>query len=294
MRFGIVVTDPEDWTARAIRDGFVTFGAEAHFLNFSQLAAQIGPDLGMKANGIDLSDLDGLVVRDLGRSGSHDVAFRFETLCALQEMEMPVVNPPQAIQEAANKFATSMALQRAKVPHPRTTVTTSLESAMEFVTSHGKAVSKPLFGYKGRDIELLTPEDHDLLGEIMEARGVVYLQEFLESSAPAPRDIRVFVVGDRVAGAIYRVAPPGSWISNLSQGGAPEPCPLTEEIEDLARRANRAVGTVYSGVDLMETSEGLKVLEVNGTPSGRGVFQAWGIDVGQMIARHILEELLQR
>jgi tetrahydromethanopterin:alpha-L-glutamate ligase len=291
MRFGIVVTDPDDWTARAIRDGFSKLGAEADFLNFSKLAARIGPDLRLRENGTDLLGLDGLVVRDLGRTGSHDVAFRFEALSALQELGLSIVNPPSAISRAANKFATSIALHQAGIPHPKTLVTTSLEAATEFVSEHGRAVSKPLFGYKGRGLALLASEDLGPLREVLAKSGVVYLQEFLESAAPSPRDIRVFVVGDRVAGAIYRVAPPGSWISNLSQGGAPERCPLTGEIENLALRANEAVGTVYSGVDLIETAEGLAVLEVNGTPSGRGVHQAWGIDAGEMIAGHILERL---
>ena len=291
MRFGIVVTDPDDWTARAIRDGFSRLGAEADFLNFSSLAARIGPDLRLRGNGTDLAGLDGLVVRDLGRSGSVDVAFRFEALSALQELGLPIVNPPSAIQRAANKFATSITLYEAGIHHPKTLVTTSFSAASEFVAEHGRAVSKPLFGYKGRGLLLLAPEDPGPLREVLARSGVVYLQEFLESTAPSPRDIRVFVVGEKVAGAIYRVAPPGSWISNLSQGGAPERCPLTGEMEDLALRANGAVGTVYSGVDLIETADGLAVLEVNGTPSGRGVHQAWGIDAGEMIASHILERL---
>lgn len=291
MRFGIVVTDPDDWTARAIGDGFSKLGAESVYLNFSMLAARIGPELRLRGNGIDLLGLDGLVVRDLGRSGSHDVAFRFEALSALQELGLPIVNPPQAISRAANKFATSIALHLAKIPHPKTLVTMSFSAASEFISEHGRAVSKPLFGYKGRGLSLLTPEDLSPLKDVLAKSGVVYLQEFLESSAPSPRDIRVFVVGGRVAGAIYRVAPPGSWISNLSQGGAPERCPLTGKIEKLALKANGAVGTVYSGVDLIETFEGLAVLEVNGTPSGRGVYLAWGIDAGEMIAGHILESL---
>jgi len=291
MRFGIVVTDPEDWTARAIRDGFLRLGAESAFLDFASLAARIGPDLRLRGNGTDLLGLDGLVVRDLGRSGAHDVAFRFEGLSALEELGLPIINPPSAISRAANKFATSIALHQAGIPHPRTLVTTSFSAASEFVAEHGRAVSKPLFGYKGRGLLLLTSEDPSPLREVLARSGVVYLQEFLESTAPSPRDIRVFVVGEKVAGAIYRVAPPGSWISNLSQGGAPERCPLSGEMEDLALRANGAVGTVYSGVDLIETAEGLAVLEVNGTPSGRGVHQAWGIDAGEMIAAHILERL---
>jgi len=291
MRFGIVVTDPDDWTARAIRDGFSKLGADADFLNFSSLAARIGPDLRLRGNGTDLLELDGLVVRDLGRSGAADVAFRFEALSALQELGLPIVNPPSAISRAANKFATSIALHRAGAPHPRTLVTTSFSAASEFVAEHGRAVYKPLFGYKGRGLLLLTPEEPGPLREVLARSGVVYLQEFLESTAPSPRDIRVFVVGEKVGGAIYRVAPPGSWISNLAQGGASERCTLTNEMEDLALRANGAAGTVYSGVDLIETSEGLAVLEVNGTPSGRGIHQAWGIDAGEMIAAHLLERM---
>ncbi|HPE63954.1 MAG TPA: RimK family alpha-L-glutamate ligase [Methanothrix sp.] len=292
MRFGVVVTDPGDWTASAIKGGFEKLGCEAVFLDFSELAARMGPELRLRGDGTDLLGLDGLVVRDLGRRGSSDVAFRFEALSALQELGLPIVNPPAAILRAANKFATSIALHRAGVAHPRTLVTTSPSAAAEFVSEHGRTVSKPLFGYKGRGILLLDAGDPAPLADLIENSGVVYLQEFLESTAPRPRDIRVFVVGSRAAAAIYRVAPPGSWISNLSQGGAPERCPLTGEIEDLALRANGAVGTVYSGVDLIETASGPVVLEVNGTPSGRGVYQAWGIDVGEMIAGHLLEKLV--
>jgi len=108
-----VVTDPDDWTARAIRDGFSKLGADADFLNFSSLAARIGPDLRLRGNGTDLLELDGLVVRDMGRSGAADVAFRFEALSALQELGLPIVNPPSAISRAANKFAASIALHQA-------------------------------------------------------------------------------------------------------------------------------------------------------------------------------------
>ena len=128
MRFGIVVTDPSDWTARAIASGLERCGAEAVYLNFSELSAPVGASLRLEADGSDLFGLDGLVVRDLGRRGSTDVAFRFEALSVLQELGLPIVNPPQAISRAANKFATSIALHQSGVPHPRTLVTTSLSA----------------------------------------------------------------------------------------------------------------------------------------------------------------------
>jgi tetrahydromethanopterin:alpha-L-glutamate ligase len=96
-------------------------------------------------------------------------------------------------------------------------------------------------------------------------------------------------VKDEVLGAIYRVATSGTWISNLARGGRAEPCPVTEELATLAARASRAVGTLYSGVDLLETPDGVVVIEVNGTPSGRGLFQALKVDVTEAIADLVLE-----
>lgn len=295
MRFGIVVSDPEDWTARAILSSFIRKRADAVFLNFSELMASIERDLSIRCNGINLTDLDGLVVRDLGRRGAHDVAFRFETLLALEELGISIVNTPSAIARAANKFATTLALRTSKVPTPKTTITTSYREAEAALREYGQAVSKPLFGYKGRDIIRLengNDEDEDRLKSIIDKQGLVYLQEFI--FLEKPRDIRAFVVGNRVLGAIYRIAPQGQWITNLARGGSGVPCELTEEQKDLAVRASRAVGTIYAGVDLLETPEGLKVIEVNGTPSGKGIFEALGADVTTAIADHVLRSRVSK
>ncbi|MCJ7445517.1 MAG: RimK family alpha-L-glutamate ligase [Methanotrichaceae archaeon] len=287
MRLGIVISDAGDWMARSFQIAFQARGVDARFLNLSDLAISIDETISFVSNGIDLQKLDLIVVRDLGRKGAHDIAMRFELLNALQGLGIIVINPPAAIAAAANKSATSMALQRLGIPTPKTTVTTDPVKALETLHTYGKAVSKPLFGYKGRDVLLLSDGDKDKLCKIIEKNGFVYLQEFVES--PCPRDIRAFVVRDRVVGAIYRIAPAGAWISNLAQGGKAEPCALTEELMDLAVRANHAVGAIYSGVDLLETQEGLKVIEVNGTPSGFGIYQALRIDVTEAIADTVLE-----
>jgi len=286
MRFGIVASEPEDWTAGALRAALSKRGADVFFLDFSELVTTV-EEPAFFCSGVDLLQLDGLAVRDLGRRGAHDVAFRFEVLQALEERGLLTVNPAAAIARAANKFATSLLLRQVGVPTPRTTVTTSMKEALKALQNYGRAVSKPLFGYKGKDLVLLEEHDEAVLRSILERSGVVYLQEFVESHPP--RDIRAFVVGDEVLGAIYRVAPPGTWISNLARGGGAEPCPITEELANLAARASGAVGALYSGVDLLETPDGLMVIEVNGTPSGKGIFQALGLDVTEAIASRALE-----
>ena len=296
MKIGIVVSDPKDWTAQALLASFTRKGIDAFFLDFSELIASIGDDPVLQSCGIDLLDLDCLVVRDLGRRGAVDVSFRFEVLQYLVQKGIPVINPPEAIARAANKFATSRALHDRGVPTPRTIVTTSPEEAEEVLRNFGEAVSKPLFGYKGRDILLLKsgdPSDLARLRSIVQDQGLVYLQEFVATAA-APRDIRAFVVDGKTLGAIFRVAPPGQWISNLARGGRALACPLTETLEDLAGKAARAVGATYCGVDLLETHHGLSVIEVNGTPSGKGIFDALRIDVTEAIADHAIGLLNSR
>ncbi len=288
MRVAIIVSDSMDWTAQALLASFSAKGIDAFFLNFSDLLASINRIQSFSCAGVDLLNLDAIVVRDLGRRGASDVAFRFEVLQALQEKGIAIINPPQAIARAANKFATSRALHDAGVATPMTAVTTNLEEAEKVLKHFKKAVSKPLFGYKGRDIVLLedgVETDLALLESILEKQGLVYLQEFI--AFDSPRDIRAFVVDGKVLGAIYRLAPPGQWISNLARGGRAVACPLTKELAELAARAAKAVGAVYCGVDLLETGRGLTVIEVNGTPSGKGIFEALGVDVTRAIVGYV-------
>ena len=290
MRAAIVVTDPQDWTAQALLGSFARKGMDPIFLNFSSLSAAISNSSSsrFKCAGVDLLDLDALIVRDMGKSGANDVSLRIEALQALMDSGVPVINPPKAIARAANKFATSLALQNAGVPTPNTFVTTSFREAKTALQDFGKAVSKPLFGFKGKDIILLErgiEADLSRLEGIIRTEGLVYLQEFIHLDSP--RDIRAFVVDGRVQGAIYRNAPAGQWISNLARGGRPTACPLSAELEDLAGRAAKAIGAIYCGVDLLETPQGLCVIEVNGTPSGKGIFEALGVDVTEAIAEHV-------
>lgn len=289
-----MVSDRNDWTAQALMASFSKENVPASFLDFSELKSGIDKRLDFRCGDADLLDLDALVVRDLGRRGAVDVSFRFEALTALEEMGVPVINPPEAISSAANKYATSRKLLAASVPTPRTVATTSLEAAEEALHSFGAAVSKPLFGYKGRDIILLkSSEQSDIerLKGIVQSRGMVYLQEFIGVTAGLPRDIRAFVVAGRLLGAIYRNAPPGEWISNLARGGHPSPCPKTFELEELAVRSAQSIGAIYCGVDLLESRDGLMVIEVNGTPSGKGIHEALGIDVTEAIAEYVCSNL---
>jgi RimK family alpha-L-glutamate ligase len=104
---------------------------------------------------------------------------------------------------------------------------------------------------------------------------VYYLQRTIDHDGV---DVRAFVIGGRVQGAIERRST--GWRTNLARGGTARSVVLSEEWSALAVRAAAAVGAGYAGVDLLADRGGqVYVLEVNGIPGWKGLQEATGIDV---------------
>lgn len=291
-KIGVILTDPDDWTATAFLKTIEKRGANAVPINLSTLNASIsGSDFSIFDADLKALELDAILVRDVGISFSLEtISFKFDLLRQF-ENSMTVMNRPTAIQNAANKFFSFYLFKLARLPIPCTVVTSELEVALKTIEKFGSAVIKPIFGSQGKGIIKLERSQPDLkpkLIELLKERGVLYLQEFVPNPG---RDIRVFVVGEKALGAIYRVPHSGSFVSNLSQGATPVKCELTEEMEELAISAAKAVGADFAGVDLIEGEEGLFLLEVNATPSGKGIKLACGIDVTGRIVDRLFERL---
>ncbi|WP_440947713.1 tetrahydromethanopterin:alpha-L-glutamate ligase [Methanosarcina sp. T3] len=320
-KIGIAITDPEDWTARALinaakEKGFFPFVLDLRTAEVSISSKTSGTAAFFKAGEILLSDLDALIVRDVGAGAFEGVSFRFDIMRELEAGGVPVINSPEAVQNAANKYHTSYLLAKAGLPVPETVAVQSVEAALRVASRFGDAVIKPVFGYKGKDIARIKDGEirfsdrktepmpvEATLEKLLEERGMLYIQEFIENPG---RDIRAFVVGGTSIGAIYRKAAAGSWVNNLSQGGSADRCVLTGEQKEIAEKAALAVGTTFAGIDIIEGAEvqtdsenkktedgstdnkqGFRILEVNGTPSGKGIFDAWGINPAEYILEYL-------
>jgi tetrahydromethanopterin:alpha-L-glutamate ligase len=293
---GVVITDPDDWTANAFMTNIRKRGANAIPITLSTVSASISDsdfaifDTDLK----DILELDAIIVRDVGISFAlEQISFKFDLLRLFETANIPVMNSPTAIQNAANKFFSFHLFKQAQLPIPRTVITSDLGVALKTTKELENVVAKPIFGSQGKGIvklENAQPELKRKLATLLKERGVLYLQQFVPNPG---RDIRVFVVGEEALGAIYRISQTGSFISNLSQGGTPLKCDLTEEMQALAVNAANAVGADFAGVDLIEGDEGLFVLEVNATPSGKGIKVACGIDVTERIIGRMFERGLR-
>jgi ribosomal protein S6--L-glutamate ligase len=234
--------------------------------------------------------LDGVVVKKLGDPAEGwAVQERVNLLRHLEASGVPVLSPPDRLETAVNRYRMTVELARAGLAVPDTVVTENLEEAEAAVESFGTAILKPLFTSKGRGMRRLEPipDLRDVLERHRaEGMGPFYLQRFIKHPG---RDLGVAVLDGRYVGAYWRVASPDQWMTTTLSGGRYERDDPPIEAIDMAVRAAKHFGLVFTVVDLMETPENyFTVLEVSAFGGFRGLLVACGIDAAPILAEVVL------
>ena len=236
---------------------------------------------------LDSRHLDFDVV--LERSVNHSRALY--SLKVLNDWGIRTINSYPVAEICGNKFLTTSALLRNRIPTPRTVMAFTPKSALKAIEELGyPVVLKPAVGSWGRLLSKINDreaaeavlEHKDVLGSYQ--HSVFYIQEYVPKSG---RDIRSFVVGDETICAIYRYA--SHWITNTARGGRAENCPVTPEIDRLSQAAARAVGGGVLAVDLFESESGFQVNEVNYTMEFRNSIHTTGVDIPARIVDYVLK-----
>ncbi|WP_411967072.1 ATP-grasp domain-containing protein [Haloferax sp. YSSS75] len=200
----------------------------------------------------------------------------------------PVLNDPRSVLFAVHKHATSAKLAAAGVPVPHTYLATGAAKLNEARSAFGTpVVYKTAIGTNGGGTWLV---DHERPLSVSVDGRRAFVQEYL-SEADTHRDLRVYVVDDKIVGAMYRYAPAGDWRTNVALGGEVEDATddVSQQAAGAALHAVRALGLDYAGVDLIEGPNGWVVLEVNPTAGFRGLFRATGRSPAAAIARLAIE-----
>ena len=186
-------------------------------------------------------------------------------LALLAGRGVKVLNHPSALLAAHDKLLTARALERAGLPHPRTSLLLpgAVPAAIEL-----PCVLKPRFGSWGTDVVIC--RDRDEFAQTLRSiatrpwfvRHGVLLQELVP---PLGHDLRIVVAGGEVVGAIRRTAAAGEWRTNVALGGTREPAYPSPAAAGLALEAAHAIGADLVGVDLLPAGPGrYVVLELNG------------------------------
>lgn len=287
MRLAVLAARP-GWHTREVERAASARGHQATILPYEGLVATVGPSSGLRARNTELDQVDLVLARIIPSGSLEQIIFRVDALHRLEDRGVPVVNSPRAIERTVDKFWTSVLLEQCGIPTPETVVCQDADEAFAAFRTMRDVIVKPLFGSMGLGMVRISDEDmaYRVFRAIEQIRGVYYLQRTVEHDGA---DVRVFVIGGRVIGAIERKST--GWRTNLARGGTARSVVLSEYQSALAIRSATAVGAEYAGVDLVTGGDGRTyVLEVNGIPGWKGFQEASGLDV----AGELLEYLSAR
>ncbi len=201
----------------------------------------------------------------------------------------------QAITRSRNKLRSLQVLSKAGVGLPKTVFANHPKNGdvTQLINLVGgpPVVIKLLEGTQG--IGVVLAETAKAAKSTIEAfyglKKHVLVQEFVAEAKGA--DLRAFVVGGRVVGAIKRQGVEGDFRSNLHRGGNAMTTQLSPDEEQTAINAARALGLKVAGVDMLPSDRGPLVLEVNSSPGLEGIETATGVDVAAEIIAYIEDKI---
>jgi ribosomal protein S6--L-glutamate ligase len=199
------------------------------------------------------------------------------------------VNESVAITRSRDKLRSLQLLARKGVGMPVTGFANKPDSVPDLLKMVGGApvVIKLLQGTQG--IGVVLAETRTAAESVIEAfmglKADILVQEFVKEAGGA--DIRCFVIGDKVIAAMKRQGADGEFRSNLHRGGTASLVRITPEERRTAIAAAKAMGLNVAGVDLLRSSRGPLVMEVNSSPGLEGIENATGKNVAGLIMNWI-------
>ena len=216
----------------------------------------------------------------------------FYGLAVLRQFEMMGVYPLNesvAIGRSRDKLRSLQLLSRDGVGLPVTAFAHDSKRTDDLLDIVGGApvVIKLLEGTQG--IGVVLSETHKSATSVVEAfhgaNVAILVQEFIKEAEGS--DIRAFVVGRSLVAAMERRGAKDDFRSNLHRGGTANMIELTPLEKATALKAARSMGLNVAGVDMLRSSHGPVVIEVNSSPGLEGIEKATGVDVANKIVRFV-------
>lgn len=215
----------------------------------------------------------------------------------LEAAGMKLFNSAGAIELCDDKSLTHIALMN-RVPQPKTvlipltfprvgyTDCAFLEKIADYLGF--PFVIKQCFGSFGAGVYLARNMDEAKAALMKTAGGAAIAQQYIASSFA--RDIRAYVVGDKVAAAMLRHNESGDFRANVAQGGKADAYMLSEAQAALAVKTAQILGCTFAGVDLLFGENGeMTVCEVNSNAHFAGISAATGVNIADKIMEAVAQ-----
>lgn len=207
---------------------------------------------------------------------------------------IPCFNTSESINIVQDKFQTSEILSNAGIPVPHTMIIKSSTNLNIVKSTIGfPCIVKVVVGSFGEGVYLChTDKEYEKFIEFVNDihnEKTLIVQEYL-GDRPG-EDLRVFVVGNKVIGAMKRTAPEGDFRANITHGGTGESYPVTSEIAEIALKTAKVLNLSIAGIDLLFDSRGFRICEANSNPGFSGFDKYCNTDIANEITTFIYDNL---
>ena len=251
------------------------------FIPINEVSLEVSDNYGITHEDDSLLDYDYI----LPRIDSKHAAFGYHIIKMLDFFEVKKPYPAESILIAHNKFATLFEAKKFGVPVPRTIYTASQKSANDIIHKMSFPVVVKLvssFGGKG----VLFLEGETAAKSVFKTLDVLKQNLLLEDYIENPgEDVRGIVAGDEIVGSFKRIAKKGEKRSNFFLGGVPKDYKLSEEEKEICFKAVEATKSKILAVDMVQSKEGSKVIEVNLNPGIKAMAKT---ETGKNVAEKIV------
>jgi ribosomal protein S6--L-glutamate ligase len=291
VKIAVLSRGPRLYSTKRLRQAAERRGHSVRVLDtlrFAMVVTENEPDLVYR--GKRLGHYDAVIPR----IGASITFFGCAVVRQFEQMGVFSLSSANAISISRDKLRSLQVLSRHDLGLASTAFVRQREDVLPMVDELGGApvIIKLLEGTQGVGVILAdSPKIAQAIIETLQsAKQNVLIQSFVRESSG--RDIRAFVVGGRVVAAMRRVAQGDEFRSNVHRGGRTEAVELDEAYTHTAIRAAQVMGLRVAGVDMLESEDGPKIMEVNSSPGLEGIEKATGIDVADAIIEHVEEEVL--
>lgn len=282
MRIAILSRAPGSYATKRLVKATSDRGHEVGVLDTLRFGIDLASDEPeLQYRGRPLPDFDAIIPR-IGASITY---FGTAVVRQFEQMDVYTPNTASAIGASRDKLRAFQILSRYDIGIPKSTFVRDRKDVPAAIRRVGGApvVIKLIEGTQG--IGVMLAPDAAIAEAIVEtlhsADQNVLLQQFISESRG--KDVRAFVIGNRVVAAMRRTAQGDEFRSNLHRGGSIAPVDLDPAYKRVAVQAAQILGLQVAGVDLLESDDGPLVIEVNSSPGLQGIEAATGLDVAGAI-----------
>ncbi|UOK42014.1 MULTISPECIES: 30S ribosomal protein S6--L-glutamate ligase [Flavobacterium] len=284
LRIGVLASNPDLYSNKRIMEAGEMRGHEMHFLNLKYCYMKLDadtPEIHYRGGRV-LNNFDAVIPRIRPSMTYYGCALtrQFEALKVFS------LNSSAAISQSRDKLFSLQLLLNNGVDIPTTGFANSPLDTNDLIKMVGGSplIVKLLEGTQGKGVVLAETKKaaESVINAFKSLNANILVQEFIKEANG--KDLRLFVVDGKVVAAMQREALPGEFRANIHLGGTASVVKVTAEEKRIAIKAAKAMNLKVAGVDIIRSSKGPLLLEVNSSPGLEGIEGATNKDIaGEMI-----------